>query len=229
MKNFQAKLNDYSCNDRFDKFYFDVICIKKYKEVYFVVLTLNHGQAMVERGLSNSNNLVKANMNPGIVIVKPLVKDHMLFHQLKPYTIKITSSMIKAFRGAHIKYKLHLEEEKEKQTLNDSDQEMLHLSGDIENLQTKVRQIEKAVTMMDEEAFEFMRLAEEESDLSCVIEGNCLKHKSEELKYDINVLENKIEVLKDKKHKLQKVYILSILYTLCICCPTMNHQLYNLE
>ena len=47
-------------------------------------------------------------MNPGTVIVKSLVKGHI--HQLKPHTIEITSSMIKAFRGAHGKNKFDLEE-----------------------------------------------------------------------------------------------------------------------
>lgn len=48
-------------------------------------------------------------MNQGTVIAKCLVKDH-----LKPYTIEITSSMINAFRGAHMKYKFYLEEVKSK-------------------------------------------------------------------------------------------------------------------
>ena len=43
---------------------------------------------------------------------------------------------------------------------------MLHLSADIDH---KVRQIEKAVTMMDEKAFEGVYLAEEKSDLSYII------------------------------------------------------------
>ena len=47
-------------------------------------------------------------MNPGTVIVKSLVKGHI--HQLKLHTIEITSSMIKAFRGVHGKYKFDLEE-----------------------------------------------------------------------------------------------------------------------
>ena len=53
-------------------------------------------------------------MNPGTVIAKHLMKDHILFHQLKSHTIKITSSIIKAFRGAHMKYKLQHEEKKKK-------------------------------------------------------------------------------------------------------------------
>ena len=44
---------------------------------------------------------------------------------------------------------------------------MFHLSADIDH---KVRQIGKAVTMMDEKAFEGVYLAEEKSDLSYVIQ-----------------------------------------------------------
>ena len=59
LKEYQAELNDYSQNDRLDKFYFDVIGIKKYEEVSFVLkslLTLSSGQVTVERGFSNNNN-----------------------------------------------------------------------------------------------------------------------------------------------------------------------------
>ena len=55
-------------------------------------------------------------MNPGTIIAKHLMKDHILFHQLKSCTIKVTSSMIKAFRGVHMKYKLQHEEKKKKET-----------------------------------------------------------------------------------------------------------------
>ena len=52
--------------------------------------------------------------------------------------------MIKAFRRAHMKYKLHLEDEKKKkQVSSDSDKQ---------DIDQKVRQIGKAVTMMAEEA-----------------------------------------------------------------------------
>ena len=48
-------------------------------------------------------------MNPGTVILKYLVKDHILFHQLKPLTIEITSP---AFRKARMIDRLHFGEEK---------------------------------------------------------------------------------------------------------------------
>ena len=108
--------------------------------------------------------------------------------------------MIKAFRGPHMKFELHLEEKQKKQALNDMDKQILHLSGDIENLRTKVRQIEKAVAMMDEEAFGWMHVVEEKSNLSYVIKRKGLKHESWELKNDIVTSEKEIKVPEDKKN-----------------------------
>lgn len=51
-------------------------------------------------------------------------------------------------------YKLHFKEERKKQTLHDCNKEMLHLASNVGKLQTKVRQMEKATTVMEEEAFE---------------------------------------------------------------------------
>ena len=87
--------------------------------------------------------------------------------------------------------------------MNDSDKQMLHSSFDIEKFQSKVRQTEKVVTMMDEKAFECTHLAELKSDLSYVVKRNGLKRISEKSKNDIVVLEKEIKVLEDKKGKLQ--------------------------
>lgn len=50
--------------------------------------------------------------------------------------------------------KLHFKEERKKQTLHDYNKEMLHLASNVGKLQTKVRQMEKATTVMEEKAFE---------------------------------------------------------------------------
>ena len=57
---------------------------------------------------------VKTNMSAESVISKRLIKDQMLFHKLKPYTIEITDPMIRAFKSSHLKYQLRLESEKKK-------------------------------------------------------------------------------------------------------------------
>ena len=56
--------------------------------------------------------------------------------------------------------------------------------------------------MMDDEAFECMRLAKEKSDLSYVIKGNGLKRKSEQSKASIATLSKEIRGLEEKRKKL---------------------------
>ena len=54
-------------------------------------------------------------MSADSVISKHLIKYHMLFHKLKPYTIEITDPMIRTFKSSHLKYQLHLESDKKKE------------------------------------------------------------------------------------------------------------------
>ena len=86
-----------------------------------------------------------------------------------------------------------MKKKKKEQAFNDSNKQAL--SDDIANLQIKVRQTEMTVTMMDEEAFECMRLTERKSALNYVNKGNDLKSKSEKLKNDIVVLEKETKCL----------------------------------
>ena len=53
-------------------------------------------------------------MNPETVISKHVIKDHMLAHNLEPYSIDISPAMVKYFKAAHSKYQLYLEKAKKK-------------------------------------------------------------------------------------------------------------------
>ena len=97
----QAELQGFTRKVRLEKFYFEEISIQKYveiAEVLKIVLTLSHGQAYVERGFSHDNTIVQTNMSAESVISKRLIKDHMLFHKLKPYTVEITDPMIRTLK-----------------------------------------------------------------------------------------------------------------------------------
>ena len=187
----QAEHQCFTHKVRLEKFYFEEISIQKYEELaefLKIVLTLSHCQASVERGIRRNDTVVQANMSAESVISKHLIKDHMLFYKLKPYTIEITNRMIKAFKSSHLKYQLHLESEDKKKDNSETDRQLLHLSKYIDKLKTKVKQLENAIVVMDDEAFECMRLAKEKSDLSYVIKGNSLKRKSEQSKASIAML-----------------------------------------
>ena len=180
---------------------------KKYEEiaeVFKIVQTLSLGQASMERGFSHNNTVVQTNMSAESVISQRLIKDHMLFHKLKPYTIGIADPMLIAFKCSHVEYQLHIESEKKKKDNSETDRQLLHLSNDIDKLKTKVKQLENAIAMMDDEAFECMLLAKEKSDLSYVIKGNGLKRKSEQSKASIATLSKETRDLEEKRKKLSK-------------------------
>lgn len=207
LKKFHDKFEEFSKEDRLDEFYFDTTGIQKYEDVAYVlklILTLSHGQASVERGFSHNNALLKINMTPETIIAKRIIKDHMLFHKLKPHTVEISDALVKSFKGAHMKYKLHLAEKKEKQVLSEAENKALHISNDIENIRSDVRVMEKAVAMMNIEISECMKLAEEKKDLSYVIKGNGLKRKCEKTQGDISLLQKEIDGLMMKKRKLKQ-------------------------
>jgi len=203
---YQAEFRSFSPeNDKLDEFYFRKLRLSKYNEVSFVVkllLTISHGQAAVERGFSNNNDILKTNMSPETVIAKRLIKDHMLAHELKPHTIEVTKAMVKAYRNAHAKYKLSLEEEKKKVALCNKEKQALHLSNDIDQLAQRVKHMKKAIDVMDKEFVDCARLAEEKNDMSLLIKGNGLKRKSEKTKEEIASIEEDIVILQEKKRKL---------------------------
>ena len=58
--------------------------------------------------------------------------------------------------------------------------------------------------MMDDEAFEYMHLAKEKSDLSYVIKGNGLKRKSKQSKTSVATLSKEIGAQEEKIKKLSK-------------------------
>ena len=53
----------------------------------------------MERGFSHNNTVVQTDMSAESVISKRLIKGHMLFQKLKPYTIEITDPIIRAFKS----------------------------------------------------------------------------------------------------------------------------------
>ena len=164
-----------------------------------LLLTLSHGQAAIEPGFSHSSFLLKTNMSPETVIAKRLIKDHMLSNDLKPHNINISKSMVKAFKSAHGKYKMHLEDQRQKRISMEAQTKAMHFSNEIETLKGKVEQMLKGVAIMNAEFFECVEVAEKKNDISFVIKGNALISKSDQTKEDTLKLENQIAEMKKRK------------------------------
>ena len=76
-------------------------------------------------------------MSTNTIISKQIIKDPVLANNLKPYTITIDLSIMKAFRSAKMKCEEYLKLEKEKKSVSDKETQALQISSDIKNLCTK--------------------------------------------------------------------------------------------
>ena len=64
-----------------------MIFVSKDKDLLFAVnliLTLSHGQVLVEHGFSLNVNIMKTNMSPEPFTAKRILQDHMLANTLRP-------------------------------------------------------------------------------------------------------------------------------------------------
>ena len=74
VKKIQPEFSGFSLKEcRIDDFYFKTVGVAKYKELSFILkllLTMSHGQAAVERGVSHNNAILKTNISPETVVSK---------------------------------------------------------------------------------------------------------------------------------------------------------------
>ena len=126
-----------------------------------MVLTLIHGEASVKRSFSQNNNLTQVNISPNTIISKRIIKNHMLANNLKPYTITIDSSIMKAFRSARMKYQDNFKSEKEKKSVSEKETQALQISSDIENLCSKCSALERTIKILDTDFIRCFKSTEE--------------------------------------------------------------------
>ena len=141
-------------------------------------------------------------MSPNTVISKQIIKDHMLANNLKPYTITIDSSIMKAFRSARMKYEEYLNRRTKRDLSVKKETQAIQISSDIENLCSKCSTLEQIIKMLDTDFIQCIKSAEEKDDMSLVKKGNALKRKSEETKSELNILLNEVKNLKKKRRRL---------------------------
>ena len=85
----------------------------------------------------------------------------MLANNLKPYTITIDSSIMKAFRSARMKYQDNFKSEKEKKSVSEKETQALQISSDIENLCSKCSALERTIKILDTDFIQCFKSTEE--------------------------------------------------------------------
>ena len=181
-------------DERLVKLYFDTFGISRFKKlasVVALVLTLSHGQASVERGFSQ-NNLIQVKMSPDTIISKKIIKDHMLANNLKPHTITIDWSIIKAFDLLEWSMR-NIENQRKKRNLSAKKKPRPSRYHSI--LKTYVGSVAHLSEPLIcwKQILSSIKNAEEKDDMSLVKKWNALKHKSEETKSELDILLNEVK------------------------------------
>ena len=195
-----AEFDESSCC--LHEFYFEKIGIQTYSELSFVlrlILTLSHRQASVEIGFSINNAILETNMLPETFVSKQIVRDHMIAKGLQPHTIKNDKPIRLTAKGAQQKYTLYLEEQTKITASNEEARRAVHLSTDINKIKVKYDQFKKEIIMMECEFVDCKTMAENKNNMSYIINGNALKHKSEKAREELKLLEKKLLVLEETK------------------------------
>ena len=84
-----------------------------------MILTLSHGQTVIERNISINKSVVDVNMKEGSVVACKTIKDNMLLNDIQPDMIEISNKMINFYRSIRQKYEIHKEREAEKKKKKD--------------------------------------------------------------------------------------------------------------
>ena len=74
-----------------------------------MILTLSHGQTVIERNISINKSVVDVNMKEGSVVACKTIKDNMLLNDIQPDMIEISNKMINFYYSARQKCKIHKE------------------------------------------------------------------------------------------------------------------------
>ena len=96
-----------------DGFYFkkldiDIRQYNKFLFVHKIILTLSHDQAAVESGFSLSKSSLQVNIKEESIVVKKIVRDHLLANKIDLPSLGIPNKLIIACNTAHSRYKASL-------------------------------------------------------------------------------------------------------------------------
>ena len=150
-------------NQRLDEFFFDTIDLSNKPdlgEVLKVVLTLGHGQADVERGFNVNKETLQHNQKENSLVARRLIKDHLRTNNIQPYTVDVTSELIRSVKAARQRYQLHLNEQEQQKTHTEHTREKNRLSSDIKDVTQKCVDMRTLAVVLDLKSVKLFRKAE---------------------------------------------------------------------
>lgn len=213
---------EFNGDERLDVFFYHTIGVSKYPKMSYVlriILTLSHGNADVERNFSLKNNLEQNNQSKDTIVARRICKDFMCASNLKPFEVPITKEIISSFKSAKRKYNQHLQEVKEVQNKDETEEEVMRKKTKVElkevirsidSNRIRIEEAEKAVEKSSEDLGNVCQLQRCPKTKLIAIQEVISKNlkRKQELNNDLEVLcskKKKLEEILEKKHSLGSV------------------------
>ena len=150
---------------RLDKFYIN--CIPSSKEfdemckIFKMLLILSHGQAQVERGFSTNAKLLVENQSTESLVAQRVIHDHMVYNELQPHTLPITSKLLVHVRQARANYFTKQHERSLKKIESERDLKLKHTNEEITSINQNIKQLQETIHSMKMTADEYAIKAEQ--------------------------------------------------------------------
>ena len=163
---------------------------------------MSHGQASVERGFNDNNVVLKDNMGDLTVVARRFIKNYLRINKVEPYTIQISSELLKSVKSARHRYEIHLEEQKKSAQKEKKNVELVEVENELQTMTSQCSNLEETIATLNSKVFEKMEMAEKKNMMKFVVESNALKRKSDEKVEQLSSLRRRVEELQAKKKKL---------------------------
>lgn len=177
--------------DRIDSFYYDVIGAKKQYshlwKVIKIVLTLSHGQALVERGFSLNKEIVVENFKEESLVVLRLVCDELKSVDL--HEVPITKELLSYARSARMRYQNYLDDQKKKE---EKTKKRTSKTEKLKSMKKRKLDLENAIETMTKEADAVALKAENKKDFTLLAKSNSFRLKTTQMAADVEKINKEI-------------------------------------
>ena len=146
----------YTSCQRLDKFFFKVLAEKPHYNVLWkvvkLVLVLSHGQAGIERGFSENNDILSCNMGEDFVKAFRTVYDGVKHMKCEVHDIPVSKELLKSCKQSRQRYSVFLEDQKKAKKDSEAESNRQKLLSELKECQKKEKRLQSEASALLDKA-----------------------------------------------------------------------------
>lgn len=142
-------------------------------EAFKMLLILSHGQSCVERGFSDSKDILSNNMQDETLISYGMAYDGIK-NQDGPIEDSVTKELLISCRHAHARYQSCLNQKKKTEEASQKEKRKKEVQEELQSSRKKKERLEKMVQELTKEAYELATEAETKHKMDLLVKSNAL-------------------------------------------------------